>query len=129
MVNKKNKRKIGRPAKYDWEALKPIMLALAKVAYETPRRLGRVLDIPESSIRRFLARDRDFARLLKIERAKFTNTLIERMNKSSRAGSDFATKYLLDRNIEKYDRDIEKMEENSDGGTKIFVKFVRKDDK
>ena len=101
-IDKPKKR--GRKPKYDWDKLKPLMLALARLGYDKPGVLSRAIGIPHQTLENYLKHHKEFRESLKMASAEFSGYLLHNALKQVEKGYWPAIEFFLKRSLDRLDQ-------------------------
>jgi hypothetical protein len=120
-------KKRGRPPKYDWEQIEPLMLLMARMGFYEPVQLARVLDIPRGTIIRHLKDNKEFKKKLKTEFMRWGGKLWVKIAKQVENDNWNAIQYASEKFLNKLDKIME--DDKQDESKVINITFGVKESK
>ena len=94
------KKELHFNAKYDWNKINPVIVALARLGM-AEKRIAKALDIPHSTIRSHLESDKELMAEVRQANARFFNYLLDKMLAKVERGYYPAIEYLFDKVLTK----------------------------
>lgn len=127
-MSKEKNKKIQR-VRHDWEKLKPIMLALAKLGFDTPYMIAKALNIPYSTLKQFFYNNKDFYDEFKLAKKGFATFILAKAIKQVEHGNWNAIQYFLDRVLKDLDKELGGLIDADDNNIKIEFKLLDSEEK